>query len=132
MPFLASEGCFWPLTASMTSEIKNNYTCVIKTRHFQQIHWRNFFCGMYGFAAKSSIARLNTLRLLIRYVMRVHKDFKLIVVKFFLRTNTISSVGYTGGSFSEDVFISSHLKICLIAWPSQNIWTLVHIFNFWA
>ena len=29
MPFLASEGCFWPLTASMTSEVKNNYAYVI-------------------------------------------------------------------------------------------------------
>ena len=25
MIILASEGCFWPLTASMTSEVKNNY-----------------------------------------------------------------------------------------------------------
>ena len=29
MPFLGSEGCFWPLTASMTSEVKNNYAYVI-------------------------------------------------------------------------------------------------------
>ena len=29
MTFLASEGCFWPLTASMTSEAKNNYAYVI-------------------------------------------------------------------------------------------------------
>ena len=29
MPFLASEGCFWPLIASMTSEVKNNYAYVI-------------------------------------------------------------------------------------------------------
>ena len=29
MSFLASEGCFWPLTASMTSEAKNNYAYVI-------------------------------------------------------------------------------------------------------
>ena len=29
MIFLASEGCFWPLTASMTSEVKNNYAYVI-------------------------------------------------------------------------------------------------------
>jgi hypothetical protein len=29
MPFLASEGCFWPLTASMTSEVKYNYAYVI-------------------------------------------------------------------------------------------------------
>ena len=25
MSFLASEGCFWPLVASMTSEVKNKY-----------------------------------------------------------------------------------------------------------
>ena len=29
MPFLASEGCFWPLTASMTAEAKHNYAYVI-------------------------------------------------------------------------------------------------------
>ena len=29
MPFLASEGCFWPLTASMTLGVKNNYAYVI-------------------------------------------------------------------------------------------------------
>ena len=28
MPFLASEGCFWPLTASITSEAKINYSYV--------------------------------------------------------------------------------------------------------
>ena len=28
MPFLASKGCFWPLTASMTSEVKINYAYV--------------------------------------------------------------------------------------------------------
>jgi hypothetical protein len=28
MPILASEGCFWPLTASMTSEAKINYAHV--------------------------------------------------------------------------------------------------------
>ena len=28
MPFLASEGCFWPLTASMTYEVKKNYAYV--------------------------------------------------------------------------------------------------------
>ena len=29
MSSLASEGCFWPLTAFMTSEVKNNYAYVI-------------------------------------------------------------------------------------------------------
>ena len=29
MIFLDSEGCFWPLRASMTSEVNNNYAYVI-------------------------------------------------------------------------------------------------------
>jgi hypothetical protein len=29
MPFLASKRCFWPQTATMTSEVKNNYAYVI-------------------------------------------------------------------------------------------------------
>ena len=29
MPFFAFDGCFWPPTASMTSEVKNNYAYVI-------------------------------------------------------------------------------------------------------
>ena len=29
MPFLASEGCFWPLTASITLEVKNDHAYVI-------------------------------------------------------------------------------------------------------
>ena len=29
MPFLASEECFWSLTASMTSEVKKTYAYVI-------------------------------------------------------------------------------------------------------
>ena len=29
MPFLASQGFFWPLTASMISEVKNKYAYVI-------------------------------------------------------------------------------------------------------
>ena len=28
MPFLTSKGCFWPLTASMTSEVKKNHAHV--------------------------------------------------------------------------------------------------------
>ena len=31
MPFLASEGCFWPLAASMRSEVKKIYAHVITT-----------------------------------------------------------------------------------------------------
>ena len=53
----------WPLTASM--EVKNKYAYVI-TQDICNKFIEVFFCGMYGFSAKSSIPRLNILGLLIR------------------------------------------------------------------
>ena len=38
--------------------------------HLQQIHWSKLLCGMHGFTPKSSISRLNILRLLIRFTFR--------------------------------------------------------------
>ena len=57
MPFLASEGCFWPPTASMTSEVKNNYAYVITQDICNK--FSKLLCGMYSFMAKSSVSRLN-------------------------------------------------------------------------
>ena len=54
MPFLASEECFWPLTASTASEAKINYAYVTKQgtcNTFIEV----IFCGMYGLAAKLSV-----------------------------------------------------------------------------
>ena len=42
MSFLASKGCFWPLTASMTSEVKNNYAYVITQDIFNNFIEVNF------------------------------------------------------------------------------------------
>ena len=53
MPFLASEGCFWPLTASMTSEVKNNYVYVITQDICNKFIEVNFCVGCKGFSAKS-------------------------------------------------------------------------------
>ena len=50
MIFLASEGCFWPLTASMTSEVKNNYAYVIT-----QYICNKLLCGMYGLVVMLTI-----------------------------------------------------------------------------
>ena len=36
MIFLASEGCFWPLTASMTSEAKKNHAYVYPYRNLRK------------------------------------------------------------------------------------------------
>ena len=45
MPFLASEGCFWPLTASMTSEVKNNYAYVIMQDIYDKFIEMDFCVG---------------------------------------------------------------------------------------
>ena len=45
MPFLASEGCFWPLTASMTSEVKKNHAHVYPYRNLRNFSEINFSIG---------------------------------------------------------------------------------------
>ena len=45
MIILASEGCFWPLTASMTSEVKNNYAYYIPQDICNKFIEVNFFVG---------------------------------------------------------------------------------------
>ena len=45
MPVLASEGCFWPLTASMTSEVKNNHAHVKTPGILNKVSENKFFVG---------------------------------------------------------------------------------------
>ena len=45
MSFLASEGCFWSPTASMTSEVKNNYAYVIAQDICNKFIEANFCVG---------------------------------------------------------------------------------------
>ena len=66
MIILAAEGCFWPLTASMTSEVKNNYAYYIPQDICNKFIEVKIFRRMYGFSAKSNIAPLNILGLLMR------------------------------------------------------------------
>ena len=66
MSFLASKGCFWPLTASTTSEAKINYAYVTTQGICNTFIEVIFFCGMYGLAAKSSVSPLNIFGLLMR------------------------------------------------------------------
>ena len=64
MPILASEGCFWPLTASITSEVKINYAYVITQGICNKFIEVNFCVGC--FTANSSVATLNICQILIR------------------------------------------------------------------
>ena len=45
MIILASEGCFWPLTASMTSEVKNKYAYNIPQDICNKLIEVKFFVG---------------------------------------------------------------------------------------
>ena len=45
MIILASEGCIWPLSASMTSEVKNNYAYVITQDIYNKFIEANFYVG---------------------------------------------------------------------------------------
>ena len=69
MPFLASEGCFWPPTASMTSEVKNNCAYVITQDICNNFIEVNFCVGFKGFTAKLSIAPLNICQILMRFFL---------------------------------------------------------------
>ena len=42
---MASEGCFWPLTASMTSDVKNNYAYYIPQDICNKLIGVKFFVG---------------------------------------------------------------------------------------
>ena len=61
MPILASEGCFWPLAASITSEAKINYAYVTTQGICNKFIEVNFCMGVgtYGLAAKSSVSRFD-------------------------------------------------------------------------
>ena len=56
MPFLASEGCFWPLTASMTSEVKKNHAHVYPYRNLRNFSKINFFNRTYGLIVNRAIS----------------------------------------------------------------------------
>ena len=45
MPFLASEGCFWPLTAFMRSDVKINHVHVETYRILNKLSEINFSIG---------------------------------------------------------------------------------------
>ena len=58
MPILTSEGCFWPLAASITSKAKINYAYVNMQGICNSFIEVNLY-GTYGLAAKSSVSRFD-------------------------------------------------------------------------
>ena len=61
MLFWPSYEGFWPLTASITSEVKNNYNHVTMERILNKIR-EFFFSRMYGLAVMQTISNSTTIR----------------------------------------------------------------------
>ena len=57
MPFLASQRCFWPLTASMTSEVKNDYAHVITQDICNKVIETKKNCRVHGLVVMLTIPR---------------------------------------------------------------------------
>ena len=95
MPFLASEGCFWPLTASMTSEVKKNHAHVYPYRNLRNFSEINFSIGPMVWPWIALWLHQDFVGLLIRF----HFDSKnhgcikdILCGKIFLFTNTIFDI----------------------------------------
>ena len=77
MPFLASEGCFWPLTASITSEVKNNHAHVTTQRILNKFIGIKFSIGYVWFGHDAVLIkiRLPCLLLIRFYNLKLQNRF---------------------------------------------------------
>ena len=69
MPFLASEGCFWPLTASTTSEAKINYAYVITQGICNNFIEVNFCMGPMVWRPNPLFQHLTTMSLINKIIL---------------------------------------------------------------
>jgi hypothetical protein len=72
MPFLASEECFCPLTASMTSEVKNNYAYVIKQDICNKFIEVNFCVGCMVSGPNHLLQRSTTMSLIKKIIDNIN------------------------------------------------------------
>ena len=97
MIFLASEGCFWPLTASMTSEVKNNYAYVITQSICNNFIEVNFCMGPMVlepnrlFQHSTTMSLINKILSLVTYFsyiivqgMPAFHDFRILDPRYFV------------------------------------------------
>ena len=68
MSFLASVGCFWPLTAFMTSEVKNNYAYVITQDICNKFIEVNFCVGCMVSEPNRLLQRSTTMSLISKII----------------------------------------------------------------
>ena len=87
MIILTSEGCFWPLTASMTSEVKKNHAHVYPYRNLRNFSEINFSIGPMVWPWIALWVHQDFVGLLIRYIFFLKKVEKVEKTGFF-RANT--------------------------------------------
>ena len=96
MPFLASEGCFWPLTASITLEVKNNHAYVTTQRILNKFIEINFLVGSMVWPWWCLFQHWLPAKILIRIpTVQFKNSFLYILTTFSLKcTNKIASNDY--------------------------------------
>ena len=112
MIFLASEGCFWPLTASMTSEVKNNYAYVITQGICNKFIEVNFVWDVWfdGQIVCSKIERLSNIdeiaidQVSYKRCKLFYSQSKNLILLKKLYVLVLQTSVCTGFIFSENVF----------------------------
>ena len=93
MPFLASEGCFWPLTASKTWKVKNNYAYVITQDICNKLIEVNFYVGCMVSQPNRLLQRLTTMSLINKMCYECFVDYE-----YFDGSNVMNLINKRHGS----------------------------------
>ena len=86
MPILASEGCFWPLTASITSEAKINYAYVTTQGICNNFIEVNFCMGPMVWRPNPLFQASTTMSL----IDKMRKVYLVCIIKFAFKTTKVS------------------------------------------
>ena len=82
MPILASEGCFWPLTASITSEAKINYAYVTTQGICNNFIEVNFCMGPMVWRPNPLFQDSTTMSLINKIKMDPNSNSNITVINF--------------------------------------------------
>ena len=138
MPFLASGGYSWPPTASMTSEVKNNYAYVVTQDICNKFIEVNFCVGCMVSKPNRLLQRWTIMALINKIMKGVHQNLHSIDSLIY-RQETGQALEHTKGCQSIKMFFRTSLCLGLPDWYriklSAKIWSsqiLVTLFTvFW-
>ena len=81
MIFLVSEGCFWPLTASLASEVKKNHAHVYHYRNLRKFSEIN---RMYGLTVNRSISLSGHSWIIDKIMNQINEEFLTGRIVFYI------------------------------------------------